>query len=102
MDDEKTEGVLLKGADGTDYFIPQEQLSDFAIPPKLKPDESMTEDAPQLDLDAYQAEAEAEEYDDTRAFHIIGIIGVEREPDADVDDSSNIIGVEGEPGGGDE
>jgi hypothetical protein len=84
MDDEKTQGVLVKGADGTNYFIPQEKLSDFAIPTKLNPDESVTERAPHLD--AFEVQAEEEEYDDTRAFHIIGILGVEGEPGGDADD----------------
>lgn len=106
MNDENTEGVLLRGAGGASYFIPQSELAHFAIPPKLDPDESVTENAPHID--AFRVRGEPVESDDVKAFHIIGfeaessseIIGVEGEDDAD--DSAQIIGGEDEPGGDDE
>jgi hypothetical protein len=91
MDDDKTKGVLLKGAGGANYFIPQTELAQFAIPSKLNPDESVTENAPHLDAFAVQAESEA--FDDSTAFIILGF---EAESDAE------ILGVEGEPGADDD
>jgi hypothetical protein len=61
MADEPTRGVLLKGADGTHYFIPHTDLSGFTVEgPSAEVGEHVQANAPRLD--AYQVQqASAEE-----------------------------------------
>ena len=56
MTDETPNGVLLKGADGSHYFIPAPDLSQYAVPHvKEEKSDEVTSTAPQLD--AYSIDA---------------------------------------------
>jgi hypothetical protein len=49
MSDEKTDGVLLKGAGGANYFIPQTELAQFVVSGNPDPDGTVAANAPRLD-----------------------------------------------------
>jgi len=60
MNDETPNGVLLKGADGSHYFIPATDLSKYAAPQVTeKKTEEFTRKA--LRLDAYSVDASSGE-----------------------------------------
>jgi hypothetical protein len=86
MSDETTNGVLLKGADGANYFIPHTDLAQFAVPDSLESGERAAA-AQSLDCFAVVGEpADSDDGDSTaviifglegEAAEIFGIFGVE-------------------------
>jgi len=87
MGDEKTDGVLLRGADG-DYFIPSAELAQFAVPDNPDPEGAVAASAPRVDAFAVRREPAEGAAEDATAF----VFATEGE----TDDSAEIFATEGD------
>jgi len=99
MSDEKTQGVLLKGAGGH-YFIPQGELAQFAVPGNPDPEGTVAASAQRVDAFAVSREPAAGEDEDAAAF----VFAVEDESAqifATEDESAEIFATEGDSDDGD-